>query len=211
MKKFIIKDFYSLNNYLKSIDNHIFGVGTRPYNYTIGIRDLFRNFEILSCNKIGEERHSMEKKIKITYLNSKDEFGQNVENYKRYVKKNPSDLFKNKKILNYLKSFESKPVILFGKMSKETDKVSNNSNFTWVSSGFRMFNKYENKINFQKLLDRLNIISPKHILINAKKIEYEFIKEKIGKEFVIQIPNTDLGAGTFFIFKKSDFDKIIKK
>ena len=80
-----------------------------------------------------------------------------------------------------------------------------------VSSGYRMFEKYENKINFQNLLDQLGIASPRHMVINAKKIDYNQIREKVGSEFVMQVPSTALGAGTFFVLKKSDFDDAIKK
>lgn len=211
MRKHLINDAPSLKEYLNKIDNPIFGIGTRPYNFTIGVYGIFKYFEILACSKIGLERPLIEKSIKTTYLNQSEDVPRSISNYENYETKKPIELLKNETIVKYLTSFKKKPILLFNQMPKDLEMLLKNKPYHVISSGYRMFKKYENKINFQNLLDELNITSPKHFVLSAKKLNYAYIEKRIGKKFVIQLPSTALGTGTFFIFKNSDLEKIIKK
>lgn len=211
MKKHVIKDAPSLEKYLHKIDNPVFGIGTRPYNFTIGVYGVFRHFEILACSKIGTERPLIEKLIKTTYLNQSEDVPRNIRNYQTYQTKRPIELFKNQAVVKYLASFKKKPILLFNQMPKELETLLKNKPYHVISSGYRMFKKYENKVNFQNLLDELNIKSPKHFVLNAKKLDYSYVEKRIGKKFVIQLPSAALGTGTFFIFNHDDLEKIIKK
>ncbi|EKE11579.1 MAG: biotin carboxylase-like protein [uncultured bacterium] len=212
MKKHVIKDLESLKAYCKKIKNPIIGVGARTYNLTIGIHNIFNHFEILACKGGAKETHLIENKFKVTYLDNlkKDEL-KNLDNHKTYCANKPQDLFKNKAILKYFASFKSKPIFLFFKTSPEIEKVLKEKRYISVNSDLRMHNKYENKINFQNLIDYLKIPSPEHATINANELDYNRITSLVGKKFVIQKPESELGSGTFFILEEKDFSTTIKK
>lgn len=209
-KKCLIRDAQTLRRYMQKIRNPVFGIGTRPYNFTIGAYKLFRHFEILACKRIGTEIPLIEKEIKITYLDHPDDEVRTAKNNNIYTKKTPLNLLRSKKNIRYLNSFKEKPILLFNQMPKEMEQLLKKKDYVVVSSGFRMFHKYENKINFQNLLDQLGIPSPKHTIFRGKTLEYGKISKLVGKKFVIQLPDAALGAGTFFIFKKNDLIKLTR-
>ncbi|MDD3487616.1 MAG: hypothetical protein PHF35_04570 [Candidatus Moranbacteria bacterium] len=211
MRKYKITNASSLNKYLASVRNPVFGIGTRPYNFTIGTYKLLKNFEILACRKIGAERHLLEKKIKVTFLDNSERGSRSIENYRTYASLTPSDLLSSKRIIKYLDSFSKRPILLFNQMPKRLESVLQNlecKGYTMVSSGHRMFSKYENKINFQKLLDRLKIDSLGYAFLNGKELSYKKAVKKVGKEFVIQISDEAFQGGTFFVRSREDFEKI---
>ena len=210
MKKYLINDLNSLREYTKTIKNPIFAVGARPFNLTMGVYDLFNHFEILACRRSTKEASLLEKKIKTTYLNDKKEF-KDTKNFKTYIPHMPKDIFKDIKIINYLKTYTEKPVLLFFRMSEELENILKDKKVITVGTDFRMYDKYENKITFQELLNRLEISTPKFIKEKASALNYAKLKKELGDKFVIQLPSTALGTGTFFIFKKTDFEKTLKK
>ncbi|MFZ2192653.1 MAG: hypothetical protein WAV31_00210 [Candidatus Moraniibacteriota bacterium] len=210
MKKYIINDLASLEKYAKTIKNPIIAVGARPFNLTIGVYDLFNHFEVLACRRSTKEASLLEEKIKITYLNAKKEF-KNTKNFKTYIPHMPKDIFKNKEIMDYLEAYREKPALLFFRMSEELENILKNKKVIPVGTDFRMYDKYENKLNFQKLLEQLKISTPKFIKEKAANLNYAKLKKELGDKFVVQLPVTALGAGTFFIFEKTDFEKMLKK
>jgi hypothetical protein len=210
MKKFIIRDLDTLQEYIGRISNPVIGVGARPYNPTIGVYNLFKYFEILACRRSTKDAELLEKKIKITYLEKNGEF-RNVENYATYQTHKPKDIFNDKKILRYLDSFPEPPILLLFKMTPETTALIRKRSYFVVGTDFKMNEKYENKINFQNLLNSLSIASPKNIVLGAMDITYEKISSLIGSDFVIQLPSTALGAGTFFVHSEKDFQETLQK
>ncbi len=206
--KHLISDLPSLQEYLKTVDSPVFGIGARAYNLTIGVHSLFKNFTILACNGSSKEVELLKDRLPIIYL-EKNPTSRNKENYKTYQTKKPLDLLRDERITHYLDSFEKKPVLLFFKMSQEAEDILSKKNYTVVGSSFAMFEKYENKITFQNLLDTLGIKSPKHATMKARQLNYVEIKKSIGKKFVIQLPSSELGAGTFFVFNENDFNQTL--
>ena len=209
MKKFVIRDLKSLKDYLRRVNNPIFGVGARPYNLTIGAYRLFNHFEILACKKAGKEIGLIENKIKVSFLDETAAALKNLKNYKTYHASEPADLFKNKKIISYLDSFKNTPVLLFFNISSRIQKNLRGKKYIPIPNDSRMYEKYENKINFQKLLDALAIPSPPYTVIKARELNYDQLKKSLGRHFVVQIPVSALGSGTFFILKKSDFTSML--
>jgi predicted ATP-grasp superfamily ATP-dependent carboligase len=209
--KYTIKNLATLRKYCAQIENPVIAVGARPYSITFGVHSFFKKFELLACKGSTQEVPLLEEKLKITYLPGDKKEYRNLKTYKNYSDtKRPEDLFLNKKIIAYLKSFKSKPLLLFFRKSAELEKSLKNKPFIQVGSNFDMFQKYENKVNFQKLLDQLNIPSPRHVLISANDLNYKKLTSLVGRQFVIQLSGSALGAGTFFILKKSDFDKTLR-
>lgn len=210
LKKYIIKDLESLKGYLKTVSTPIFGVGARPYHATIGVRNIFPHFELLICKKTTKDAPLLEKEIQITYLNNNKKAFRNIENYKNYKAKKPSDLLKNVRIINYLNSFKKKPALLFFNPSPEIESLVKKQNYILVGNSSKMHTKYENKINFQNLVTELNLPAPKYIIIPAKELDYENLKNSIGGKFVIQFTDASVGSGTFFVKNRSDFSKILQ-
>jgi hypothetical protein len=211
MKLHTIRDLKSLTEYSRKITTPIFAVGAKPYNLTLGVSHFFPNFKILACKVATKEVPLIEKKIEIICLNENRDDFRKLDNYKKYRSMTPRDLFKSEKIISYLDSQKTKPVLLFFKMSQKLENLLKKRNYISVCSDFRMFNKYENKINFQKLLNKLNIQSIPNTVTRAKDINYDELRKKIGPQFVIQLPSSALGSGTFFVLKKADFDQLFKK
>jgi hypothetical protein len=211
MGRYVIKDLRTLKKYCSKINNPILAVGARPYNLTFGVYNLFKNFEILACKGSSQEARLLEKKLKITYLPGNSREFRSLKTYKNYSNtKRPEDLFRNKKVVDYLVSL-NKPVLLFFKKTLDLEKSLLNKPFISVGSNFKLSEKYENNIHFQKLLDELNIPSPKHTSIKARLLNYKKIVRSVGPKFVIQLPGSALGTGTFFVLTKRDFEKIIRK
>lgn len=206
-----ITDFHSLKDYLRNIENPIFSVGSRAFNIPFGAYQLFQHFHILSCRNASLETNLLGEKIPITYLDKHIAI-KTRENYLTYGPKKPVALLQDKRITDYLDSFRKKPVLLFFKMYPEIEEICLQKNYIAVGSPFSTFQKYEqDKIAFQLLLDNLNISSPKHTAQQISLLQYEKIKQEIGEKFVIQLPNSELGAGTFFIFNVATFHKILQQ
>jgi predicted ATP-grasp superfamily ATP-dependent carboligase len=201
----------SLKAYSKTISTPIIGIGARPYHATIGIRNLFSHYELIACKGTTKDAPLLEKKIKITYIDNNRDAYKTIRNYRLYEAKTPSDILRTPSIINYLKSLKQKPALLFFKLSPSIEQLVKKHRFILVGSSYRMYKKYENKINFQNLIDKLNIPSPRHIIIDAKNLDYDRIKSSLGEKFVIQIPDVTLGSGTFFIKNKHDFIRTTEK
>lgn len=211
MAKYHIHDLKSLKKYFQTIDNPIFAVGARPYNLTIGMMNLAKHFEILAAKGTAQETADLEKVTKITYLQKAHRIFRDKNNFQNYLSKKPSDLFRDKTIITYLDSFKNPPILLFFKITKETLRLLKSKPYFKIYSDLRMFNKYENKIIFFRLLKKLGIETPKNTVLKATKLDYALLKKELGEKFVIQLPSMALGSGTFFILKEKDYHDMLQK
>lgn len=211
MNKFIIKDQKTLQTYLKTISTPIIGVGARPFHATIGLRNAFPNFELLVCKGTTKDAPMLENNIKITYLdNDRNDF-RTAENFDQYQTKTPDSILQDEKMISYLNSFSEKPALLFFKMTPLLEELAKNAGCIAIGNHYQIYEKYENKINFQNLLDSLGISSPNHAVVAAEKLNYNYLRSIVGDRFVIQLSLTSIEPGTFFILEPKDWTQVMKR
>ena len=219
MKKHIIKDFDSLKHYFRTIERPFFAVHKYPYNAMIGIEHLIRNFEILSFLNT-KEADVIAKKNKISFFMEgyvkgefrKDEISSfnNSNNFK--IKDENSKTIatlKDKIIAEYLKSKKEKPVLLLYRMSEGLVNLFKENKWTIVGSDYNVRKKYDNKIDFNRILEEVDLPVPPYMILPQEEIDYDVVAKSLGDKVVIQFPISFSGSGTFIVQSKEDFYKTI--
>ena len=74
-----------------------------------------------------------------------------------------------------------------------------------ISQDYKLREKFENKIYFQKFLEKNHLPYLKSKVVNSKNFSLPF------KESVIQTPNSSGGEGTFLVKNEKEKEEIIKK
>ena len=215
MEKYIIKDFYSLKNYFRKIESPFFAVNKYPYSPLIGIENFVNDFHVLAFLN-SKEAESIAKKHDIFFFmegiikgeikgvdypdmtSIYNEIG-NDENRKTI------SLLKDANIINYLKSFKKKPVLLFYRMSKGLMNSLEGHDWTIVCSDYKARNKCDNKVYFNKIIEEINLPVPPYIIENQEYIDYKNLKKILGDKIVIQFPTSYSGSGTFIINSKEEY------
>jgi len=215
MKKHIIKDFDSLKNYFRTIERPFFAVNKYPYNPLIGIENLVNNFEILTYLN-SKESEVIAKKHKISFfMGGKirgDIQGEDCPYMKSIYNKTGKDennktisTLNDHSIINHLNSFKEKPVLLVYRMSKGLVNTFKEHDWTIVGSDYNVRNKYDNKIEFNKILEEINLPVPPYVILSQEDIDYNNVVKSLGDRIVIQFPISFSGSGTFIIHSKEDF------
>jgi len=216
MKKHVIEDFDSLQKYYRTIENPFFAVNKYPYSTLIGIENLINNFEILAFLN-SKEAELIAKKHKISFFmggNIKGEIkGEDCPDMSQLYNQIGKDenrktisILKDDKIIDYLKIFKNKPVLLFYRISKGLLKTFKEHDWIIVGSDYNVRGKYDNKIYFNKILEEINLPVPRYIIISQEEIDYNNIVKSLGDKIVIQFPNSYSGSGTFIIYSEEDFN-----
>jgi len=215
----IIKDFYSLKKYFKTIESHFFAVNKYPYNTLIGIENLINNFEVLSFLN-SKEAEVIEKKHKVSFFMEGIIRGEiKGEDYPdmsslynkigRDENRKTISILNDDKIIDYLNSFEEKPVLLFYRMSKGLLNAVTGHDWVIVGSDYNVRSKYDNKIEFNKILKEINLPVPPYIISSQENIDYNKTTKRLGDKIVIQFPTSFSGSGTFIIYSKKEFIKVL--
>lgn len=215
MKKHIIEDFYSLKNYFKTIERPFFAVNKYPYSALIGIENLLNNFEVLAFLNSKEAEAIAEKRKILFFMGGKirgeikgedsidmtsicNQAGRD-ENSKTIATLNDD------KIVKHLQRFEENPVLLVYRMSKGLVKTFEDHNWTVVGSDYNVREKYDNKIDFNKMLEEIELPAPPYLVLSQEDIDYKEVLKSLGDKIVIQFPTSFSGSGTFIIRSKEDF------
>lgn len=215
MKKYVIEDFYSLKKYFRKIESPFFAVNKYPYNTLIGIENFINNFEILTFLNT-KEAELIEKKHKISFFMEgvirgeiKGEDYPDLSPFYNQIGQDENtktiSILKDDKIVNYLKSFEEKPVLLFYRISKGLVKTFKEHDWIIVGSDYNVRKKFDNKIEFNKILDEIGLPVPPYMIRSQEDIDYNEIVNSLGNKIVIQFPTSYSGSGTFIIHSKDDF------
>ena len=130
--------------------------------------------------------------------------------YKRTGKDENSktiSILKDRKIIDYLESYQEKPVLLFYRLSKGLIKTFEEHDWIIVGSDYEVRKKYDNKIEFNKILENINLPVPPYMIKSQDEIDYDEIERVLGEKVVIQFPTSYSGSGTFIIGSKEDFHR----
>ena len=160
MKKYIIKDFYSLKKYFRKIKSPFFAVNKYPYNTLIGIENFINKFEILSFLN-SKEAEIISKKHKISFFMGgkiRGEIkGEDYPDMSQIYNKIGKDenrktisILKDDNIINYLRSYKEKPVLLFYRISEGLLRIFKEHDWVIVGSDYNVRMKCDNKIYFNK-------------------------------------------------------------
>ena len=215
MKKHVIEDFDSLQKYYRTIENPFFAVNKYPYSTLIGIENLINNFEILAFLN-SKEAELIAKKHKISFFmggNIKGEIkGEDCPDMSQLYNQIGKDenrktisILKDDKIIDYLKIFKNKPVLLFYRISKGLLKTFKEHDWIIVGSDYNVRKKYDNKIEFNRILEEINLPVPPYIIRSQENIDYNEIVSLLGDKIVVQFPTSFSGSGTFIIHSKEDY------
>ena len=219
MKEHIIEDYDSLKNYFRKIERPFFAVNKYPYSALIGIENLTNKFEVIAYLN-SKETEVIAKKHKVLLFSKgkirgeiKGEYLENII-YKGNETINDENsktisVLQEDGIIKHLQSFEEKPVLLIYRMSKGLVDVFKKYDWTIVGSDYNVRNKYDNKIDFNKMLKYVNLPFPPHMILSQEDIEYDKVVNSLGVRMVIQFPISFSGSGTFIIHSKEDFNKTI--
>jgi len=215
MKKHIIKDFYSLKNYFKTIENPFFAVNKYPYSALIGIENLLKNFEVLAFLNSKEAEAIAEKRKILFFMGGKirgeikgEDFIDMTSIYNQTGRDENSKTIatlKDDEIVKHLQGFEESPVLLVYRMSKGLVKIFEDRNWTVVGSDYNVREKYDNKIDFNKMLEEIELPAPPYSILSQEDIDYKEVVKSLGEKIVIQFPTSFSGSGTFIIKSKEDF------
>ncbi len=215
MKKHIIKDFDSLKNYFRTIERPFFAVNKYPYNPLIGIENLVNNFEILTYLN-SKEAEVIAQKHKISFFMGGKIRGEIKGEDCPYMKSTYNQTgkdensktistLKDDSIINHLNSFKEKPVLLIYRMSKGLVNAFKEHDWTIVGSDYNVRKKYDNKIDFNKMLEVIDLPVPPYMILSQEHIDYDKVVKSLGDRIVIQFPISFSGSGTFIIHSKEDF------
>ena len=215
MKKHIIEDFYSLKNYFKTIERPFFAVNKYPYSALIGIENLLNNFEVLAFLNSKEAEAIAEKRKILFYMGGKirgeikgEDSIDMTSIYNQAGRDENSKTIatlKDDKIVKHLQRFEENPVLLVYRMSKGLVKTFEDHNWTVVGSDYNVREKYDNKIDFNKMLEEIELPAPPYSILSQEDIDYKEVVKSLGEKIVIQFPTSFSGSGTFIIKSKEDF------
>jgi hypothetical protein len=227
MKKHIIKDFYSLKEYFRTIERPFFAVNKYPYNPLIGIENFVKKFEVLTYLNT-KEAEVIAKNHKVSFF-----MGGKIRGNMRGEESLYKDLIYNKtisdensktiatlrddKIVDHLNSFKEKPVLLLYRMSKGLLDTFKKHDWTIVGSDYNVRNKCDNKVEFNRILEEIKLPVPPYVVLSQEGIDYNNVVSSLGDRIVIQFPKSFSGSGTFIINSKQEFsitvssDRFIKQ
>ena len=215
MKKYLIEDFYSLKKYFRTIESPFFAVNKYPYNTLIGIENFIKNFELLSFLN-SKEAEVISKKHKISFFmggkirgeiknENYPDMGQLYNQIGKDENRKTISILKDDKIIDYLQGFREKPVLLFYRISKGLVKTFKEHDWIIVGSDYNVRKKYDNKIEFNKILEEIELPVPPYLIRSQEDIDYNEIFSLLGDKIVIQFPTSFSGSGTFIIHSKEDY------
>jgi hypothetical protein len=117
---------------------------------------------------------------------------------------NPEEILKFSDLEKKLKERKI-DAIWITRSSKFLENWAKKNKIILISQDYRLREKFENKIYFQKFLERNCLSHLESKILNSKNFSLPF------KENIIQIPNSSGGEGTFLVRKKEEAKEIFKK
>jgi len=160
-------------------------------NFGIGLEKLINNFHIICSRKSDLVKQLSNEGISVFCLNN-DRIN------------NSAEILRNKKTLEFINKVKEKarnnqPLITTFKPSPALEKICAENNFKYLGNDWRLNRELENKIKFNEVLKKLKIPSAESEIIDTDKINYQHLKNKFGKKFIVQLPRGFSGNSTFLV------------
>ncbi len=189
---------------LKNFANPVVGVSVQAFG-RIGLEDVFPSFSI-ACLKYSEELEKMRRdNIPVFCL-------EELLEGKLEGKRNTTTVLKNKFSQKFLKENtpgSQKPILVLYRSSREVERLA--KKFKWILAVNKqaLYKKLENKIFFKNLIELLDIRKIPAEVKPLGRLVYKKLTLKYPEGFVIQIPSSGGGKGTFFINSEKDFKNCV--
>ncbi|MBL7206360.1 MAG: ATP-grasp domain-containing protein [Candidatus Aenigmarchaeota archaeon] len=195
----IIQNFDDIKKRFKQINKDVVGIGVTAFN-RVGSEDFLPNYKII-CLRNSKDNILIRKNAKVLCISKKE--GSNLLKRKR----NTANILKAKTTKNYINKLGN-PHLLLYKYTKSVIKVTDKMGWTNIVGN----NLYEmdvkmGKIGFREILEELKLKPIPWKVKFFSKMKYTSMKKLFGN-FVVQVPGTSGGKGTFFINSDDDFKKM---
>lgn len=186
---------------LKKANKQIVGIGVTAFN-RLGPEDFAPDYRIV-CLRNSKDNMLIGKKAKVICI-SKIE-GKDILKRRR----NTANILKTRTARRYINKLEN-PYILLYKYSKPVIRVIRKNKWINIIGN----NLYElkmkmGKVGFREILKELGLEPIPGKIEIFSKMRYKPLK-KMYNRFVVQVPGTSGGKGTYFINSEEDFETMKK-
>lgn len=180
---------------LRKADQEVVGITVTAFN-RLGPENLLKNYRIF-CLSNGLDLEMIEKDVPVFSLERENGFSG---------LRNTPNIMRNGIIQKKLNKLET-PYLLFYKVDSGVESICRKND--WKEIGQIAPKKFRNKVLFRGVLKELDIPPIPGEQGSLDDRDYSDLKEKYGS-FVIQLPDSSGGKGTFFIKSKKDFKRARK-
>lgn len=187
----LISNLDDLKKKLREIEKPVVGVAISAF-VRIGMDEYLNDFRIV-CMKNTRDMEILGKDFEILSLES-------LKNRKR-TRRNTLSILRDKATEDFLSGLEDPHLIIY----RPTERVEK----LCAKKGWRMMGNSpdvytDNKVEFRRILESLDVPVIPGEIRKAKTLDYEDISGKYGKKFVIQMQEESGGKGTFFVSNEKD-------
>lgn len=121
-------------------------------------------------------------------------------------------LIGNHRFQGFVRSFKPIPKLMFYTMTKKIVEDLDKLEMAYIGNDPKTFEDVMYKQHFKALVKKLGLpVLPTHTYLREAFFEasYESLQEQIGKAFVVQRGDKEVGGneGTFFVHSRADFDR----
>ncbi|MFP4616855.1 MAG: ATP-grasp domain-containing protein [Candidatus Paceibacterota bacterium] len=198
-----ITDLRSLKDQFKEIETPIFGAGVYAFD-RLGLESIADPYRILAL-RYSLDTELIEKDIEMISL----EKGMGVKHIDR--PRNATTVLGHQDTKKYLEKFKKLAIFVY-KPSSKMEQMAEENGWTLIANSVNFGKKtLENKIEFRKILEQINVPATPGKTTTLHDINYDELVDQYGLPFVIQHPTRGGGKGTFFINQKIDLDEAIDK
>lgn len=196
MRELKTKD--EINKYIDNSKFSFFGLGVYSFN-RLYLNDLENNYKILGL-KSSKRKGERNKNILVELEDVAD-----ISNEKR----NSTTLLRNPKTVEELNKF-SHVCLLTYKGNKELDDFASEKSYRIFDNDPEFTKVIENKTKFREFIteNNLGLYIPKYNKFNIKNLSFDTLQNEFNRlnKFVLQVPDSGGGKGTFFIETEENLD-----
>ena len=187
-----IRNMEDAREAFRQSDRSVIGIATSAFS-RLGPERYCPNYAIASL-KDGDEVGLIGKDVNVLVS------GQGG----RHVK---GGMLRDRRVIEFISSF-GEPCILPYRVTKKVIRIAGENG--WKIIGNTMPLKISDKAEFREILKSLKIDSVPGETSAIQKHDYSYYEKKYGK-FVMQIPKSSGGKGTFFVNSAKDFEEAVRK
>jgi len=199
-----IRSLFDLKRFFKKeVKRPIIGVTSFPYS-RFGPQEFLPQYHILSFSD------SLETKF----------FSDNIDLFclvdevlnmpKSFPNGKMEFLLTHPKTKNYLKKYTN-PLFLGYRPKSFLLKLGQEMRQSFTFNPLSLTNSLLNKATFRAIADEINLPLPEGEVCGLKKLSFRKLKDRYQLPFVLQLPISGGGKGTFFIASKGEFEQILNK
>jgi len=192
-----VEDFYPFKDLV--CKKNIIGVGATAFS-RLGPQFFMPNYQILTLKK-SDEDEEIKKNVSFKKINYDPQKRKYYSTVLEILDSPGGEIF--------LKTFQD-PILYLYFANRSVERFLKKKKIRFIGTATSQFFNLRSKVGFYKLLDKLKIITPPHLYLKKKDLDYQKLHARFG-DFVIQRETRGGGKGTVFVFKEDDFKKGLYK